>query len=296
MALTKAEAAKLSNDLLVAGVIETIVKESQLLAFLPFMEVSGTAIRYNREATMPAAAFYDVGDTWTEATPTFTEVTTALKILGGDADVDNFLAATYANVNDIEAEIIASRAKAVAHKFSTAFFVGDSAVDTKSFDGIKKLTPVSQTISMGTNGASLTLDKLDELIDLVRPGKPDLLLMSKRTRRKLKGLRRGSGYVIESDVVQFGQRVDVYDGIPIVVDDFVPDDETEGSGTALSSIYAVKFGQGAGVMGLEHGGVVVEPVGELETKDATRHRIKWYTGLALFSELGAARLKAIAAA
>ncbi len=33
MALTKAEAAKLSNDLLVAGVIETIVKESTLLRF-----------------------------------------------------------------------------------------------------------------------------------------------------------------------------------------------------------------------------------------------------------------------
>ncbi len=152
------------------------------------MEVTGTAVRYNREATMPAASFYDVGDTWTEATPTYTEVTTALKILGGDADVDNFLAATYANVNDIEAEIIASRAKAVAHRFSTAFFVGDSSIDLKSFDGIRKLTPAGQTISMGANGGSLTLDRVDELIDLVKPGKPDLLLMSKRTRRKLKWL------------------------------------------------------------------------------------------------------------
>ena len=67
---------------------------------------------------MPAASFYDVGDTWTEATPTFTPVTTALKIMGGDADVDNFLQATYADPNDIEAETIASRAKAVAHLFS----------------------------------------------------------------------------------------------------------------------------------------------------------------------------------
>jgi len=69
------------------------------------MEVTGTAVTYNREATMPAATFYDVGDTWTEATPTFTQVTTALRIMGGDADVDNFLQATYADPNDIEAEI-----------------------------------------------------------------------------------------------------------------------------------------------------------------------------------------------
>ena len=118
MAMTKAEAAKLTNDLLLRGVIETIVRESQLLQLLPFMEVTGTAVTYNREATMPAVSFYDAGDTWTEATPTFTQATANLKILGGDADVDNFLQATYADPNDLEAEVIASRAKAIAHKFS----------------------------------------------------------------------------------------------------------------------------------------------------------------------------------
>jgi len=42
--------------------------------------------------------FYDVGDTWTESTPTFDQKIANLKIMGGDADVDNFLkqrAATY---------------------------------------------------------------------------------------------------------------------------------------------------------------------------------------------------------
>src|SRR5687768_9761657 len=135
MAMTKAEAAKLTQDLLLRGVIETIVKESELLRHLPFLDVTGTAVTYNREATMPAAAFYDVGDSWTEATPTFSTITAALKILGGDADVDNFLQTTYADPNDIEAEVIASRGKAVAHAFSDTFFNGDSAVDTKSFDG-----------------------------------------------------------------------------------------------------------------------------------------------------------------
>jgi len=33
MALTKAEASKLSNDMLLRGVIETIVKDSQILRF-----------------------------------------------------------------------------------------------------------------------------------------------------------------------------------------------------------------------------------------------------------------------
>jgi HK97 family phage major capsid protein len=294
MAMTKLEAAKLTQDLLLRGVIETIVRESQLLQLLPFMEVTGTAVAYNREATMPAASFYDVGDTWTEATPTFTPVTAELKILGGDADVDNFLQASYADPNDIEAEVIASRAKAVSHKFSDAFFNGDTAVDAKSFDGITKQIPVAQTIAPGANGGALTLALMDQLIDLVKPGRPDALLMSKRTRRKLSDLRRSSGNLLEVDRDQFGLRALFYDGIPAVVDDFVSDTQTKGSsGAVCSSIYALKFGQGVGVMGLEHGGIQVETVGELETKDATRHRIKWYAGLALFSELGTARLEGI---
>src|SRR5215218_8353533 len=167
MAMTKAEAAKLTQDMLLRGVIETVVKESQLLQWLPFLDVTGTAVTYNREATMPAASFYDVGDTWTEATPTFTQVTAALKIVGGDADVDNFLQATYADPNDIEAEVIASRAKSVAYKYNDAFITGDSAVDPKAFDGLTKtLTSTTQEFAAGANGAQLTLDMVDQLIDL----------------------------------------------------------------------------------------------------------------------------------
>lgn len=295
MAITQADAASLSNDLLVRGVIETIVKESAILQYLPFMPVTGTAVRYNREATLPAASFHAVGDTWAEATPTFSEHVASLKILGGDADVDNFLQSTYADANDIEAEVIASRAKAVAHAFSETFFTGDSVLDATAFDGLQVLVPTSQTVTMGANGGALTLAKVDEMIDLVQPGKPDLLVMSKRTRRKLKDLRRTSGSVIETSLNQFGQQVEVYDGIPIVVDDFCPNDETQGTGTNCSSIWALKFGQGLGLMGLEHGGIAIERVGELEQKDATRHRIKWYCGLALFSELGVARLAGITA-
>jgi HK97 family phage major capsid protein len=296
MALTKAQAGGLSNDMLLRGIIETIVKESQILNFLPFMEVTGTSVSYNREATMPAVSYYSVGDTWAESTPTFTRAVAQLSILGGDADVDNFLQATYSDANDIEAEVIASRAKAVAHKFSETFITGDTSVDAKSFDGIDKLIPAGQTVSMGTNGGALTLARLDELIDTVRPGKPELLLMSKRTRRKLKDLRRSAGYMLETSVNQFGQQVETYDGIPLIVDDFVPDNQTQGTGSNLSSIYALKFGQGAGLLGLEHGGIQIERVGELKTKDATRTRIKWYTGLALFNELGCAKLTGITGA
>src|SRR5918997_6784050 len=229
MAMTKVEAAKLTQDMMLKGVIETIVTESMILELLPFLEVTGTTLTYNREATLPAATFYDVGDTWTEATPTFTQVTAPLRIMGGDADVDNFLQQTYADPNDLEAEVIASRAKSVAYKYNAAFITGDTAVDTKSFDGLAKAVPAGQIVDIGANGGPLTLDLMDEVIDRVKPGRPDALLMSKRSRRKLSALRRASGNLLEVDRTDFGRRELFYDGIPIVVDENKPDNEVRGA-------------------------------------------------------------------
>ncbi|MEE9199235.1 MAG: hypothetical protein V3U26_05505 [Dehalococcoidia bacterium] len=117
MALTLAEAAKLSNDVLLAGVIETIINDSPVLQVMPFVEIVGNSLTYNRENTAPTVSFFDVGDTWTESTPTFTQVTATLKILGGDADVDNYLSSTRSNVQDLEAAVVQLKAKAVQQKF-----------------------------------------------------------------------------------------------------------------------------------------------------------------------------------
>jgi len=294
MALTKTEAAKLTNDMLLAGVVETIVQESPVLRYLPFMEVQGNELRYNQEATNPSASFYDVGDTWTEATPTFNSRTAALRIIGGDADIDAFLQQTYSSVQDLEAAIIAERAKAVAYAFSDSFYNGDSSANPKQFDGLKKLiTSPSQIEDLGANGGNLTLDAMDSFLDRVKPGRPDVILCSKRTRRKLNSLRRASGSVLETDVDQFGRHVLYYDGIPVEVDDSISDSETKGTANNCSTMYAVKFGFQTGLMGIENGGIQVEDVGMLETKNARRWRIKWYVGLVLFREIAAAKMVGI---
>ena len=44
MALTLTEGAKLSNDVVLQGVIETVVKESPVLDVLPFVEIVGNAL------------------------------------------------------------------------------------------------------------------------------------------------------------------------------------------------------------------------------------------------------------
>ncbi|MCK9524730.1 MAG: phage major capsid protein [Limnochordia bacterium] len=301
MALTLAEASKLSNDVLVQGVIETVVKESPVLQRMPFIEITGNGLTYNQEKTLPGVDFYDIGEDWGESTPTFEQYTAALKIMGGDADIDSFLKATRSNLQDLEVAVIELKAKALKHKFEEAFIYGDSITDSKQFDGLRKIldttTPGEQVISMGDTGATLTLDKMDELIDAIKGGKPDMLVMSRRSRRKISTLVRASGSMIEVDRDAWGNFIHLWNGVPIGVNDWIKDThiltagaETDTAGGDCSTIYAVQFGED-GLCGLSSPGFIqVENVGSLETKDATRTRVKWYCALALFSSLKAAAL------
>jgi len=301
MALTLTEASKLSNDILLQGVVETIVKDSPILQQLPFMEIVGNGLTYNQESTLPTTDFYDVGDTWTESTPTFTQQTATLKIMGGDADVDNFLKATRSNIQDLEAETVELKAKSLRHKFEDTFIYGNTSSNAKQFNGIRKIidttTTGSQVVAAGAAGATLTLSMLDQLIDTVKGGPPDLLLMSRRSRRKINALVRSSNGMMETQRNRWGNFVQLWNGIPIGVSDWILDThalagsvETGTTGGTCSVIYALQFGEGA-LCGLTAPGYIgVEPVGALETKDATRTRIKWYVSLALFSAVKAAAL------
>jgi hypothetical protein len=293
MALTLAEAAKFSNDILITGVVETVIKDSPVLQRMPFIEIVGNGLTYNRENVAPSASFFDVGDTWAESTPTFTQLTVTLKIMGGDADIDNFLIATRSNLQDLEAAVVQLKAKALRQLYETTFVTGDATANPKAFDGLDKLCDPAQTLTMGINGATLTLDKLDELVDQVKGGKPDLLVMSRRSRRTVTKLARNSGSLLETDRDEFGQMLQFYDGIPIGVSDYISDAQTQGTSTDCSTLYAFQMGEGA-LSGLTApGGLAVERVGNLETKDASRTRIKWYTSLALFNALKLARLTGV---
>jgi len=183
MALTIAQAATLTNSMLLQGVVETIVNQSAVLKRLPFMDVIGSALAYPQETALASAVFNVPGGSWVESTPTFAQVQEKLTILGGDADVDNFLKRTYAATNDIEAVILEEKAKAVAYTFSNYFFNGNPAAiagvpgglggDANAFAGLHaRIIGTGQQILAAVNGATLSLSLLDQLIDLVKLGVP----------------------------------------------------------------------------------------------------------------------------
>ena len=302
MGTTLAEAAKLSNDVMYQGVIETIIKDCPLLQYLPWIEIVGNALTYNRETALPSAEWHAVNDDWTTSPAvTFLQKTATLAILGQNADVDNYIKQTRSNVMDVESAIIELTAKAIRHELEDKLIYGDNSGVPNQFDGLIKLINTAsasdQLIAAGATGATLTLTMIDELIDAVKGGKPDMLLMSRRSRRKIAALARAAGNNLEVGKGMLGEFVEFYNGIPISVSDFIKDIhtvagsvETAFTGGASSTIYGVQFGED-GLCGLTGpGGLQVVRIGDMETKDASRTRIKWYCSLALFSNVKAAAL------
>ena len=304
---TIAEANKYSTTALLAGVVEEIVDASPMFALLPYDTILGNSLTYNRENTLGGAQFYNPGDTWTEGTPTLTPFTATLKICGGDADVDKFLALTRSNQQDLEAMMLSMKAKAVARQIENELIYGDvDDIDAKGSDGLHEILGVvtgAQDVLAGstTTGGPGTFSKLDEMIDLVKPGPPDALIMSRRSRRQIRKLARSQGWDLAlSTPGGLNKPLLHYSDIPILINDFITDTEdcVDGgfggkTGDDTSSIFGVKFGA-EGLHGIDGGqGITVEEVGTLETKDATRRRIKWYNSLVLMSTKALARFSGI---
>jgi len=301
MAMTLVEAEKLSNDILLKGVIETIITESQILKKLPFIDIVGNGLTYNQENALPTAGFYDVGDTWVESTPTFTQATATLKIIGGDADVDEFLRQTRSNIQNLKAIVTELKSKSIARKFEDTFIYGSTTINAKAFNGLHALVGSAQQVHAGssTTGAAGSIAKLKELCRLVLPGDPDALIMRRAMLDRLSDYAERNYSPIKFTADQFGKPIAAFKGIPIIVTDWAVQTETIASsayalqtGGACTSIFAVKFGEKA-LAGCQNGGIQGKDLGDLETKDASRTRIKWYTSLALFNTLALARYDGI---
>lgn len=289
MAISLVESAKLSQDMLQKGVIETVIRSSAVLEVLPFMEIVGNAYAYNTVDALPTVGFRDVNEGYVESGSQFTQKSDRLYMLGGDVDVDKFIAETRGNLNDQRAIQTELKAKAVAEEYTKAFFNGDSVANVKQFDGITKRLVDAQDVAVAdaVNGA-LTLSDLNTLLDTVPYG-ADALFMNRSTRRIVMNLLQASNHYVEVGQDSFGRPVTHYAGIPIRVVEDVMLPAVAGA----NSIYAVKFGPMTDVCGLTHGGIRVTDIGELETKPAYRTRIEFYCGLAVFNPKSIARLKGI---
>lgn len=301
--VTLVEASKLTQDMLLAGVIEQVVEVNPMFEVFPFMEIEGNALSYNRENALGDVQFLGVGGTITAKNPaTFTKKSAALTTLLGDAEINGLIQATRSNVTDQKAIQVASKAKSLGRQYQNTLVNGLGTGD--SFEGLLTLMPAANLIPAATNGAALSFDLLDQLIDQVKDkdGQVDYMMLPARTIRSYYALLRALGGASIGDVVTLpsGRTVPAYRGVPMFRNDWIPTTQVQGtSGSVCTTIFAGTFDDGSGTHGIagltavDAAGVRVEEVGTSETKDETITRVKMYCGMALFSELGLAAVKGV---
>jgi len=187
--------------------------------------------------------------------------------------------------------------KAVQYKFIDTFFYGNATTNTKEFNGLQALmtsTTYNTVVanSAAVDGAAASVAKMRQTKDLITGWKPDVMVMSKTMRRLLSTYLDSVGSAFPRGVDRFGNHVEMFDNTPIIVDDHITITESTTTAGAYSTstaddqttIFFLTFDEMA-CCGIHSGdGVMVEEIGNLETKDAKRWRVKWYPAM-MFQDL-----------
>lgn len=288
--ISLAQSARMTNDVLQAGVIEVLATESKLLQLLPFMNVQGSGYTYNIEKNLGNAQFRKVNGGYNYGAIETIPVTERIVILGDEAIVDTYQIAVESDINNLMAIEVALRTKAIAHKFEKCFISGGTA----SGSGVPSESVANEFVGIltrytGTAPANIPSDALpmytaqvitksddligdlDTLLDMVAGG-ADALIMNKKTRRQLTAKGRA---FCDYRQGEFGTQFLQYGGVDVV--------DLDGDLIADDIIIAAKFGAKEAVCGLQNGGVRVTALGEMESQPQLKTRIEWFVGLAVFN-------------
>ena len=232
MAITLEEAKKNVQDDLQMGVIDEFQKSNYILEHIPFDDaVSPTgggatpAYTYTRLKTQPTAQFREINKEYTTQEVTKESHTVEIKVFGGAYEIDRVIANMGGIVSEVELQQ-SQKIKAAQALFNDTFINGDSAKDSKCFDGIDKALTGSSTEYNTENAIDLStselvtanyqyfLDMLDEFLGGL-DGKPSFIAGNNKLISKLRACaRRASMYQTTLD--SWGNQVESYAGIPFV--------------------------------------------------------------------------------
>lgn len=274
MAITLAQAKVGMADKVVQQVIDEFRRSSLLLDRLIFDDAvspgtGGSTLTYGyvRTKTPGQAQFRNINEEYTPQVADREKHTVDLKIFGGSFDIDRVVAQTSGAIDEVQFQMN-EKIKAASNLFHYTVINGDSATDSKAFDGLDKALVGSSTevgtdtfIDLSDTNAvdanyKLLLDELDNFLAEL-DGKPTFLVGNSKLMTKIKAVARRAGYLTHSEDA-FGKKVDAYDGIPLldlgmfvnisglavpttaIVDTRKPDGSTIITG--LTDLYSVRLG------------------------------------------------------
>lgn len=204
---------------------------------------SGDKWQLRRRTAYGTAVFVNDTDSPSEVQSTFAAAAAgefAYKTILFPGAVTRFLQATGKTFGDLLQEEIQAGIVSVRLEEEDKLVNGSISVDAKQFDGLRILIVAGQLKDQGTNGGQLTLNDLDTAIDLaLGPMNTKLMLMSKRTRRRIWALLQSQQRFAETVDVKGGFRIRSYQDMPIFYSQFVADNQTQGSSSVASDLFIV---------------------------------------------------------
>jgi hypothetical protein len=205
---------------------------------LPRKQGSGQAWILTQRTADPTSAFVNDVEEPAYANSAYQRLSFAYKTILARGKVTRKLQAQGKSLLDIESEEMMASLDVVRDTEENAIFYGDSSVNAKAFDGLKKQIVAGQTVSLGANGGNLTLATLDQANDLAI-GSPDMIAASKRTKREINALLQAQQRFVDQVEVKGGFRVASYNGTPIFYSHQISEAETQGTNNFASSLYFI---------------------------------------------------------
>jgi len=122
--LLLSEAAKLSNDEVVEGIVEDIISEDMWFQYLPFVQINGLSHVFKREKTLGAADWAGIGQDLTgdeyRAGATFETVNVGIQAIVSEILIDSQIDDQFSDIDSQLQVQISSKAKAMSRFFMNA--------------------------------------------------------------------------------------------------------------------------------------------------------------------------------
>lgn len=122
--LLLSEAAKLSNDEVVEGIVEDIITEDMWFQYLPFVQINGLSHVFKREKTLGATDWAGIGQDLTgdeyRAGATFEIVNVGIQAIVSEILIDSQIDDQFSDIDDQLQVQISSKAKAMSRFFMNA--------------------------------------------------------------------------------------------------------------------------------------------------------------------------------
>jgi hypothetical protein len=321
MPWTLTELSKIETDVLRKSVVDCLIMESNVMEKIPWETIGTLSTAVVKYQDLPSVGFRKLNAGYTESTGTFAQKTEVISLLGGMIDTDKAIARAKNTIADARAVQQQMMVRAIAYKFNDKFINGSPVSDPEEFKGVKERVNdiygegyTTQFIDCaGTYGAARDagilydtanrnnfLDKLDLLLYAISGHKPDALYMNKKCLLAVSSLLRQERLLNQAQDM-FGRSINIYAGVPLIdigtkadqITEIITNTEDPQSiytSDVSTSIYAVKFGVGEFLWGIQEYPLEVTDKGLLEGSPVYRTEVDWPLGLAHVDPRSIARL------